>query len=97
IVSDPPRIDIPARLRPGDGRFGCGPPKVRPGALADLAATGRTFLGTSHRQTGVRSVVGEIRAGLRALFTAPDGYDVVLGTGGSTAFWDAASFGLVER
>ncbi|HEV3213384.1 MAG TPA: phosphoserine transaminase, partial [Acidimicrobiales bacterium] len=84
-------------LLPGDGRFGCGPSKVRPEALADLAATGRTFLGTSHRQAGVRSVVGEIRAGLRALFAAPDGYDVVLGTGGSTAFWDAASFGLVER
>jgi phosphoserine aminotransferase len=96
-VSDPPAIRIPPSLLPGDGRFGCGPSKVRPEALADLAATGRTFLGTSHRQPGVRSVVGEIRAGLRALFTAPDGYDVVLGTGGSTAFWDAASFGLVER
>jgi phosphoserine aminotransferase len=96
-VSDPPAIRIPPSLLPGDGRFGCGPSKVRPEALADLAATGRTFLGTSHRQTGVRSVVGEIRAGLRALFKAPDGYDVVLGTGGSTAFWDAASFGLVER
>jgi phosphoserine aminotransferase len=96
-VSDPPAIRIPASLLPGDGRFGCGPSKVRPEALADLAATGRTFLGTSHRQAGVRSVVGEIRAGLRALFAAPDGYDVVLGTGGSTAFWDAASFGLVER
>ena len=96
-VSDPPPIDIPDRLRPGDGRFGCGPSKVRPEALADLAATGRTFLGTSHRQAGVRSVVGDIRAGLRELFALPDGYEVVLGVGGSTAFWDAATFGLVER
>jgi len=96
-VSDPPAIQIPEALLPGDGRFGCGPSKVRPEALADLAATGRAFLGTSHRQAGVRSVVAEIRRGLGELFTLPHGYEVVMGIGGSTAFWDAATFGLIEH
>ena len=96
-VSDPPRIRIPDRLLPGDGRFGCGPSKVRPEALADLAATGTSFLGTSHRQRGVRSVVADIRSGIRELFELPPGYEVVLGDGGSTVFWDAAAFGLVQR
>ena len=96
-VSHPPRIHIPDRLLPGDGRFGCGPSKVRPEALADLAATGTTYLGTSHRQPGVRSVVADLRAGLRELFELPDGYEVVLGVGGTTTFWDAATTGLVER
>jgi phosphoserine aminotransferase len=91
----PPDIHIPTRLLPRDGRFGCGPSKVRPEALADLAATGTSYLGTSHRQTGVRSVVGGVRAGLSELFGLPDGYEVVLGNGGSTAFWDAATFGLI--
>jgi phosphoserine aminotransferase len=96
-VSHPPRIRIPDPLLPGDGRFGCGPSKVRPEALADLAATGTSFLGTSHRQAGVRSVVADIRGGLRELFELPPGYEVVLGDGGSTLFWDAAAFGLVQR
>jgi phosphoserine aminotransferase len=92
-----PDIRIPTDLLPVDGRFGCGPSKVRPEALASLAATGTSFLGTSHRQPAVRSVVGDIRAGLRALFSLPDGYEVVLGDGGSTVFWDIATFGLIER
>ena len=92
-----PTISIPASLLPKDGRFGCGPSKVRPEALAALAATGTSYLGTSHRQEGVKSVVRAIRAGLRDLFELPVGYEVVLGNGGSTAFWDAATFGLIER
>jgi phosphoserine aminotransferase len=88
---------IPEELRPVDGRFGCGPSKVRPEALARLAEQGGAVMGTSHRQKPVKALVGEIRAGLRALFAAPDGYEVALGNGGATAFWDAAAFGLVER
>jgi len=90
-------LTIPRDLLPRDGRFGCGPSKVRPEALAALAATGTSYLGTSHRQAGVRSVVGRVREGLRALFALPDGYEILLGNGGSTAFWDAATLGLVER
>jgi phosphoserine aminotransferase len=90
-------LTIPRDLLPADGRFGCGPSKVRPEQLAALAATGTSYLGTSHRQAGVRSVVGRVRAGLRDLFGLPDGYEVLLGNGGSTAFWDAATLGLVER
>ncbi|MDQ6648955.1 MAG: phosphoserine transaminase [Actinomycetota bacterium] len=89
-------ITIPAALLPADGRFGSGPSKVRPEALAALAATGSSFLGTSHRQAGVRSVVAAIRSGLRSLFSLPDGYEVLLGNGGATAFWDIALFGLIE-
>jgi phosphoserine aminotransferase len=88
---------IPPDLLPRDGRFGCGPSKVRPEQLASLAATGTGYLGTSHRQPGVRAVVGRVRAGLRELFALPEGYEVLLGNGGSTAFWDAATLGLVER
>jgi phosphoserine aminotransferase len=88
---------IPDELRPGDGRFGCGPSKVRPEALARLAGEGAALMGTSHRQKPVKALVGEIRAGLSALFAAPDGYEVALGNGGATAFWDAAAFGLVSR
>src|SRR5580698_958755 len=95
--SSPPDIRLPADLLPRDGRFGCGPSKVRPEALADLGATGSSYLGTSHRQAGVRSVVGEIRAGLRQLFELPDGYEILLGDGGSTVFWDAATIGLIDR
>jgi phosphoserine aminotransferase len=82
---------------PGDGRFGCGPSKVRPEQIAALANSGTTLMGTSHRQRPVRSLVGRIRAGLRELFSMPDGYEVVLGVGGATAFWDAAAFGLVRE
>jgi len=92
-----PTLVIPPGLLPADGRFGCGPSKVRPDALAGLAATGTSFLGTSHRQRPVRAVVGEIRAGLAELFSLPEGYEVVLGNGGSTCFWDAAAFGLVRE
>jgi phosphoserine aminotransferase len=88
---------IPDELRPVDGRFGCGPSKVRPQALARLAGEGGAVMGTSHRQKPVKALVGEIRAGLRSLFAAPDGYEVALGNGGATAFWDAAAFGLIER
>ncbi len=88
---------IPDGLKPSDGRFGCGPSKVRPQALARLAGEGAAVMGTSHRQQPVKALVGEIRAGLRELFAAPDGYEVALGNGGATAFWDAAAFGLVER
>jgi phosphoserine aminotransferase len=88
---------IPDELKPADGRFGCGPSKVPARALARLASDGAAVMGTSHRQKPVRSLVGEIRAGLRELFSAPDGYEVALGNGGATAFWDAAAFGLVER
>ena len=90
-------VTIPAALLPKDGRFGCGPSKVRPEQLAALAATGRDYLGTSHRQAGVRAVVRRVREGLTTLFGLPDGYEVLLGNGGTTTFWDAATFGLVER
>jgi phosphoserine aminotransferase len=88
---------IPEQLKPADGRFGCGPSKVRPDALARLAREGGAVMGTSHRQQPVKSLVAEIRGGLRQLFSLPDGYEVVLGNGGATAFWDAAAFGLVQR
>jgi phosphoserine aminotransferase len=96
-LTEPTPLVIPDELRPRDGRFGCGPSKVRPEALARLAAEGGAVMGTSHRQKPVKALVGEIRAGLRELFAAPDGYEVALGNGGATAFWDAAAFGLIER
>ena len=96
----PPRpetITIPAEMLPSDGRFGSGPSKFRPEAAQALAERAVDYLGTSHRRTGVRSVVAELRAGIAELLGAPEGYEVVLGNGGATAFWDAASFGLIER
>ena len=90
-------MKIPAELLPQDGRFGSGPSKIRVEALDALAATGTSLLGTSHRQAPVKNLVGSLRAGLSELFTLPDGYEVVLGVGGSHAFFDAATFGLVER
>jgi phosphoserine aminotransferase len=92
-----PDLVIPAELRPQDGRFGSGPSKVRPEQLAALASTGSSYLGTSHRQPGVKSVVRRVREGMAALFGLPDGYEVVLGNGGATAFWDIATFCLIER
>ncbi len=89
-------VVLPADLKPVDGRFGCGPSKVRPEALAALAASGSSLMGTSHRQAPVKGLVGQIRAGLRELFSLPDGYQVALGNGGSTAFWDAAAVGLIR-
>lgn len=90
-------ITIPAELLPADGRFGSGPSKVRPEQLDHLASLGRTVLGTSHRQAPVRNLVGQVRQGLRDLFSLPEGYEIVLGNGGSTAFWDIAAFGLVRE
>jgi phosphoserine aminotransferase len=92
-----PAIVIPTALRPADGRFGSGPSKVRAEAVARLATDGAELLGTSHRQAPVRSLVGRVRAGLRALFELPDDYAVVLGNGGATAFWEIAAFCLVEQ
>ena len=89
-------IKIPDNLKPRDGRFGCGPSKIRPEALASLVASGTSILGTSHRQKPVKDVVSRVRTGLGSLFTLPEGYEVVLGNGGSTAFWDIATFGLIE-
>jgi len=90
-------LTIPDELKPADGRFGCGPSKVRPQALARLAGEGAAVMGTSHRQKPVKALVGEIRAGLKELFRTPEGYEVALGNGGATAFWDAAAFGLVRE
>ena len=90
-------IVIPSELRPADGRFGSGPSLVRDEAVAALADMAHGYMGTSHRRDGVRSVVRRIREGLQSLFSLPDGYEVVLGNGGSTSFWDAASFGLIEQ
>jgi phosphoserine aminotransferase len=92
-----PDIAIPADLLPGDGRFGSGPSKVRPEAVAALAAAAPDFLGTSHRQPTVKSLVGRLRAGLSQLLGLPDGYEIVLGNGGTTAFWDIATVCLIER
>ncbi|WP_040524596.1 phosphoserine transaminase [Gordonia effusa] len=90
-------ITIPANLLPADGRFGCGPSKVRPEQLQSLVDTGASVFGTSHRQAPVKNVVGDIRSGLADLFSLPDGYEVVLSNGGTTAFWDAAAFGLIKE
>ena len=95
-MPDLPGLVIPADLKPSDGRFGCGPSKVRPEALAALAASQATFMGTSHRQPAVKGLVHRIREGLTTLFSLPQGYQVILGNGGTTAFWDAAAFGLVR-
>ena len=90
-------IIIPADLKPVDGRFGCGPSKIRPEALAALAASGTSILGTSHRQKPVKNVVKRVREGLHTLFNLPEGYEVILGNGGSTAFWDIATLNLIEN
>jgi phosphoserine aminotransferase len=90
-------LAIPEAIRPVDGRFGCGPSKVRPEQLAHLAESGTALMGTSHRQAPVKGLVGRVRAGLRELFGLPDDYEVALGNGGTTAFWDAAAAGLVRE
>jgi phosphoserine aminotransferase len=89
-------LTIPEDLKPVDGRFGCGPSKVRPAQLARLEESA-ALMGTSHRQKPVKALVGRVRTGLRELFDVPEGYEVVLGNGGTTAFWDAATFGLVRE
>ena len=92
-----PQLTIPSSLLPEDGRFGCGPSKVRPDQLAHLVSAGASVLGTSHRQAPVKDLVGRVQTGLSELFRLPDGYEVVIGNGGSTAFWDAAAFSLIEK
>ena len=90
-------LRLPADLLPRDGRFGCGPSKVRPEQLDAVVAAGATIVGTSHRQAPVKRLVGAVRRGLADLFSLPEGWEVVLGNGGTTVFWDIASFGLVEQ
>ena len=95
--TEPSSIVIPADLLPADGRFGCGPSKVRPEQVDAVFAAQRTVMGTSHRQAPVRELVGGVRDGLTQLFSLPDGWEVVLGNGGSTVFWDVATFGLIAE
>ncbi len=95
-VTGTPDISIPSELLPSDGRFGSGPSKVRPAQVKALASVSDNYLGTSHRQATVKSVVGRLRHGLRELFSLPDGYEVLLGNGGTSTFWDAASFSLID-
>jgi phosphoserine aminotransferase len=98
VTGNPPSaLSIPRELLPADGRFGCGPSKVRAEQIEAVAAASRTVLGTSHRQAPVKDLVGDVRSGLASLFALPDGWEIVLGNGGSTVFWDVATFGLVEQ
>jgi phosphoserine aminotransferase len=92
-----PSISLPDELLPADGRFGCGPSKIRQEAVNALVTRGADLLGTSHRQAPVKNLVGSVREGLADLFRLPEGYEIILGNGGSTAFWDAAAFGLIEK
>jgi phosphoserine aminotransferase len=96
-ATEDPAIVIPTGMLPGDGRFGSGPSKIRADGVQSLVAAANGLLGTSHRQRPVKSVVGRLRAGLRELFSLPEGYEVVLGNGGTTAFWDVATFCLIEQ
>ncbi|MGZ0229877.1 MAG: phosphoserine transaminase, partial [Acidimicrobiales bacterium] len=89
-------ITIPSDLLPADGRFGSGPSRVRPEAVAALAAEADTFLGTSHRKPRVKDIVGRMRSGLHAMFGLPDDWEILVGNGGATTFWDYATFGLIE-
>jgi phosphoserine aminotransferase len=91
------QLEIPADIKPRDGRFGCGPSKVRPEQLQALTTTAAPLFGTSHRQAPVKNLVGRVRKGLADLFSLPEGYEVILGNGGATAFWDAAAFGLIDK
>ena len=90
-------VELPRELLPVDGRFGCGPSKVRGAQLEALVTRGASLLGTSHRQAPIKNLVASTREGLADLLRAPEGYEIILGNGGSTAFWDAAAFGLIER
>ena len=92
-----PHVQLPRDILPADGRFGCGPSKIRPAQLQALAGPASVLLGTSHRQTPVKDLVGQVRSQLGELFRTPTGYEVIVGNGGSTAFWDAAAFGLIEK
>ena len=91
------QLTIPEDLKPRDGRFGSGPSKVRPEQLQALATSAAGLFGTSHRQAPVKNLVGRVRKGLAEYFSLPDGYEVILGNGGATAFWDAAAFGLIDK
>jgi phosphoserine aminotransferase len=95
-VADVSTIRIPDELKPADGRFGCGPSKVRPEAVSALSGVATTLLGTSHRQKTVKDQVARLRRGIAEFFSPPEGYEVVLGNGGSTAFWEVATFGLIR-
>jgi phosphoserine aminotransferase len=95
--ADPGALTIPADLKPADGRFGAGPSKIDPAHLTALAETGSSLMGTSHRQAPVRQLVGRVIEGLTSVFALPEGYQVVLGNGGATAFWDIATFGLIRE
>src|SRR5688572_23282510 len=97
MAANPEDITIPDDLKPTDGRFGSGPSKVRVDAVQALADVAGSWLGTSHRQDPVKRVVGSVRQGLTSLFGLPDGWEIVLGNGGTTTFWDAATFHLVEE
>ena len=97
VTIDPRAIEIPRDLWPVDGRFGCGPSKVRPEQALALAKANQQLLGTSHRQAPVKNLVGSIRSGLGTLFDLPEGWEILLGNGGSTMFWDAATFGLIDE
>lgn len=90
-------VELPTDLLPADGRFGCGPSKVRGAQLEALVTRGASILGTSHRQAPVKNLVASTRERLSQLFRLPEGYEIILGNGGSTAFWDAAAFGLIEK
>lgn len=92
-----PEIEIPSQFLPTDGRFGCGPSKIRPAQLAAFMADGAKLMGTSHRQAPVKNLVKRVQEGLMELFHSPAGYEIVLGNGGSTAFWDAAAFSMVQK
>jgi phosphoserine aminotransferase len=93
----PAELVIPPELLPADGRFGCGPSKVRPEQIDAVVAAATTIIGTSHRQAPVKRLIGDLRAGLAELFSLPDGWEIVLGNGGTTVFWDVATLGLIER
>ena len=97
LVNMADQLTIPDNIKPSDGRFGSGPSKVRPEQLQALSTSAAALFGTSHRQAPVKDLVGRVRTGLREFFSVPDGYEVVLGNGGATAFWDAAAFGLIDK
>jgi phosphoserine aminotransferase len=97
VTTVPTMLDIPRSLLPSDGRFGCGPSKIRPEQALALAQANSRLLGSSHRQAPVKNLVGSVRSGLTDLFCLPDGWEIVLGNGGSTVFWDVATFGLISR
>lgn len=97
LMSMADQLEIPADIKPRDGRFGCGPSKVRSEQLQALTTTAAPLFGTSHRQAPVKNLVGRLRSGLADLFSLPEGYEVILGNGGATAFWDAAAFGLIDK